>query len=124
MSGGSALKFQRPAGGGGGLSASIGAGQSASGKGGSHIFSLNTCTAAGGTAPYTYAWSETDDANGAWTPATATTAAITPAVSGVSPGFDSFATFKCTVTDNVGAVAVSNLAGYDYTCTDTGGGYH
>ena len=126
MSGGGAFMFQRPptATGGSTLTAPIGAGGSARGKGAVHAFAANTCTPAGGTAPYTYAWSESYDANGIWTPLTATTASITPAVAGVGGGVTARATFKCTVTDNVGAVAVSNLAGYDYTCTDTGGGYY
>jgi hypothetical protein len=94
----------------GGLTATIGDGEGGSG-GASHLFSVNTCVAAGGTGPYSYAWSETDDSAGTWT-AGGATAALAPRVTSVVAGDFTVAQYVCTVTDSLGHTAISNIASY------------
>ena len=98
-----------------GLSATIvGGTTSLSGFTSGNTFATNTCTPVGGTAPYTYAWTNVNDGQGTWNTGTGST--LAPAVSGtLKHGGQSTATYICTVTDNVGAVAVSNSATYTWT---------
>lgn len=117
------------AGGGGGggagpgaLTATIGAGAVNSGPSSSAGFPTNTCVATGGTAPYSYAWSESDDTLGTWAPTTAATAAITPHVGGVAAGNVTMASFVCTVTDSHSPprTVMSNIASYGWQNTRGG----
>ncbi len=113
-----ALDLLLPNSAGGSLVASVitGGQINASGMSPSHTFSANTCTASGGTGPYTYLWSRTSDTNGTWnTGGTSTT--FTPAASAVFKGDLTIATYVCTVTDNVGAKAISNSVQYQYANT-------
>ncbi len=114
---GSADLMMATSGNAGGLTSSIvGPSFASSGMSASHTFSTNTCTASGGTGPYTYLWSRTSDTNGTWnTGGTSTT--FTPAATAVFKGDLTIATYVCTVTDNVGAKAISNSVQYQYANT-------
>lgn len=79
----------------------------------SYDFGDNSCTVAGGTSPYTYAWSVTSDSFGTWSTG-GTGASFDVTVSDVLPTNLTVATYVCTVTDNVGNTAVSNSARYSY----------
>ena len=59
-------------------------------------------TATGGTAPYSYAWTQSGATDGFDTPTAATTTLFSLS--------DAPAVASCTVTDALGAVAVSNIA--------------
>lgn len=89
---------------------------SASGTATSHSFGSNTCTASGGTSPYTYLWSVKADANGTWTTG-GTSSSFTPSVSAVFLGDLTIATYVCTVTDSAGATVKSNSVQYQYANT-------
>ncbi len=66
-----------------------------------------TAAPSGGTAPYTYAWAITaPDAN--WSALSPTSATTQFRRTGVAPGDSETANFECTVTDALGAVAVSD----------------
>lgn len=65
-----------------------------------------TCTVVGGAAPFTYLWTRTDAGSDSWTITTATSAITAFIALAITSG--SFATFICTVTDDTGAIAVSN----------------
>lgn len=103
-------------GGGAGLHVSITAGTTAIGTTGSHAFPANTCTATGGTGPYAYLWTETDDGFGNWTITGSTTSTGTPHVGGVFPANTSIASVVCTVTDSSipALVQTSNVANYEF----------
>lgn len=76
--------------------------------------SASTATPTGGTAPYTYAWTQTSGA-GLWT-ANSPTGAISDFTGyAIGPGDGDDATFICTVTDSLGSVAVTN----DVACSVT-----
>lgn len=77
-----------------------------------------TATPAGGTAPFTYAWSGT----AGWTitsPASASTAFTSPPV---SPGDVANGDFTCTITDASGAVATTNPVSANVVNLGGGGG--
>lgn len=93
-------------GGGGGLSA-VAAPDAVSGSGsGSQVSGISTCSASGGTAPYSYAWEfVAGDAVGIQTPTTAATRFTASA-----PSAEVFAaSFRCVVTDATLATTASNI---------------
>lgn len=74
----------------------------------------STATPTGGTAPYTYAWTQTSGA-GLWTANQPTNpiSDFTGYAIGAGDGDD--ATFICTITDSLGATAITN----DVACSVT-----
>lgn len=96
------------------LSAIIGDGESASDwNNDAWTFSPITCTASGGTGPYTYAWTYSSSSGGSWGFAgSSTSATATPQVTSVATVAS--AILICTVTDAAATVKVSNDATYDY----------
>jgi hypothetical protein len=96
------------------LSAIIGDGESASDwNNDAWTFNPITCTASGGTGPYTYAWTYSSSSGGSWGFAgSSTLATVAPQVTGVANVAS--AVLICTVTDAASAVKASNDATYDY----------
>lgn len=90
----------------------------ASGTAQTHDFGNNTCTASGGTGPYTYLWSVASDTNGTWTTG-GTSTTFDVSVSAVFKADKTIATYICTVTDSLSAKARSNSAQYQYINTAT-----
>ncbi len=66
-----------------------------------------TAMPSGGTGPYTYAWALTD-ANEGWSALSPSSAMTQFRRTAVEAGTTETATFECTVTDALGAVAVSD----------------
>lgn len=64
-------------------------------------------TPTGGTAPYSYLWTRTDADPSVWQILSPTAAATQFRAEGVGPEDTLTATFKCTVTDSLGATADS-----------------
>jgi len=72
-----------------------------------------TATPTGGTGPYTYAWTRTSYTSGtAPTITSAATAATTFVQTGMTPGSDQSAVFRCTVTDSLAATAYVDVNAY------------
>lgn len=62
----------------------------------------------GGTAPYTYLWTETGTPSVSWTINSPTTAVTSFTAAGVGPGYYELNTFICTVTDADTNVTTTN----------------
>ena len=77
----------------------IGPGGVSSGSLTSHTFGANTVTVVGGVGPFTYLWTETDDATGTWSILNGTTASASARVTGLASGLDSQCSLSCQVTD-------------------------
>lgn len=67
-----------------------------------------TLAVRGGVSPYTYAWSMTGVSAYTWTISAPTLATTNFVAQAVEAGVDTEATFVCTVTDALGASAVSS----------------
>ncbi len=78
-----------------------------------------TAAPVGGVSPWTVLWTRTDADPQSWT-INSPTAFNTTFQTAVDPGTSSVATFVATITDAVGAVAVTNEV--TVTCTNLGGG--
>jgi hypothetical protein len=79
---------------------------------GSGTITTTVCTAtpAGGTGPYTYAWTLIDHTSSTLPTALSPTAAASQfRQTGVAPGGDESATFRMTVTDSLAATATANV---------------
>lgn len=85
----------------------------------SHTFAANTVTITGGSGSYSYAWTNSNDANGTWNTG-GRAASFASSVSGVNVGTGCYssATYRVAVTDNSSHVTVnSNTAVYAWRNT-------
>ena len=83
----------------------------------SWTFGNTTCSASGGTPPYSYSWAYVSSSGGTWGFAgSSTVATVAPRVTSVAQGTEAQAVLRCTVTDSAGVpvVAQSNTADYFY----------
>jgi hypothetical protein len=81
----------------------------------SWTFNDNTCTASGGTPPYSYAWTWTGTSGGTFGfSGSSTNPTCTPIVTAVAFGSGATGTLICTVTDSALAVDASPGADYAY----------
>jgi len=86
---------------------------SLSGGSGQTVVGNSTAMASGGTAPFTYAWAILygDQSVTATSPTLATTAFD---CGSLLPGSSTTAVFACTITDNIGSVAITNAVNIDF----------
>ena len=79
-------------------------------------FNTNTCTPNGGTAPYNYLWSWSDQTGATWTfNAGNTSVTVTPRVTDAIVAEPVTANLTCQVTDANGIVVLTNTSAYSYT---------
>lgn len=68
-----------------------------------------TVAPSNGSSPYTYAWTLISSDGGTWSAQTPTTATTKFVCSGVGPGAEYAAVFRCTVTDSVGGTGTVDV---------------
>jgi hypothetical protein len=71
-----------------------------------------TVTPTGGANPYTYAWTLITSDGGTWSIQNPTSATTKFTCAGVVPNSDQTATFRCTVTDNVGGTGTVDVEAF------------
>ena len=78
-------------------------------------FGNNSASVSGGSGSYSYAWTQSPDANGSWTLGSPSAGVTDVRVGSVAVGLTTHNTVTCTVTDNATGRKGSASTAYTYT---------